>query len=76
MMLVPSDAHPRLLRLLVLGILLLGTGYVAELIGKSTFPPLRAVGVILGVVGIAVFLVAGVLYLGYYLSDMLSDLFG
>lgn len=76
MTIVPTDAHPRLMRGLLLGVLLLSVGYVAELLGKFAFPSLRVIGVSLGVIGLAVFLVAGVFYLGRYLSDILSDLFG
>lgn len=76
MTLVPSDAHPRLMRALALGVLLLGVGYGAELLGKFAFAPLRIVGALLGFVGLGVFLVAGVFYLGRYLGDTLSTMFG
>lgn len=76
MSLLSNSSSPRLLRALAAGVLLLGVGYGLELLSRYAFSQLRVVGVLFGLVGLGVFFVAGVFYLGRYLAHALSDLFG
>lgn len=72
----PDDARPGCFRTLVAGICLISLDYMAELMGKKALPALRVVGVFLAFVGMGVFLVAGLLFFGRYLTSMLGRLFG
>lgn len=76
MSLLSGSSYPGLARALVASVVLMAAGYAAELVGQAVFAPLRSVGMVLGFVGVGVFMVAGVLYLGKYLGTTLSDLFG
>jgi hypothetical protein len=73
--LVPDDAQPRYVRALLVGVCLVGIGYVAELVGKTAVPLFRIVGVLLAIVGMGLFFVAGVFYLAGYLSGILGAYF-
>ncbi|MFB6220926.1 MAG: hypothetical protein ABEH90_05750 [Halolamina sp.] len=60
-----------MLRYLAAGALVVLLGAVLELLGKTFYPPLRMAGVVIGLVGVTVFFVAGIWYLTRYIGQFL-----
>lgn len=71
LLLLPSEWHPRLATLVVLGI---GTAVSASFIYSlvARYPPLPTIVFVIGLLGFGIFVVSGLAYAGAVVRDLIS----